>query len=54
LSEVVIHDVLGKEMLRKKLAGDRIEIEKGSLEYGVYFVRVRSEEGQWVEKMVVE
>jgi hypothetical protein len=31
-----------------------MQIEKGSLERGVYFVRVRSEEKQWVEKMVVE
>jgi hypothetical protein len=53
-AEVVIYDMLGKEMMRKKLTGDRMEIEKGSLESGVYFVRVRSEERQWVEKMVVE
>jgi len=53
-AEVVIYDVLGKEMLRKKLMGDRMEIEKGSLERGIYFVRVSSKDGQWVEKLVVE
>jgi len=53
-AEVVIYDIVGKEMLRKKLTGDRMEIEKGSLERGVFFVKVISEEGQWVEKMVVE
>jgi N-acetylneuraminic acid mutarotase len=53
-AEVVIYDVLGKEMMRKKMDGNRMEIEKGSLASGVYFVRVRSEEKQCVEKMVVE
>ena len=63
-AEVIIYDMVGKEMMRKKFApsnpsfggltGDRMEIEKGRLERGVYFVRVRSEERQWVEKMVVE
>jgi len=63
-AEVVIYDVVGKEILSKKLTGSKMEIEKGSLESGVYFVRVRSEErqsaggrircGEWVEKLVVE
>jgi len=52
--EVVIHDMVGKEALRKKLTGDRMEIEKGSLERGVYFVRIRDEERQWVQKMVIQ
>jgi hypothetical protein len=53
-AEVVIYDVLGKEMMRRKMDGDRMEIERGSLESGVYFVRVRSEEKQWVEKLIIE
>jgi len=53
-AEVVIYDIVGKEMLRKKLTGDRMEIDRGSLESGVYFVRLISEEGQWVEKLLVE
>ena len=53
-AEVVIYNMLGKEMMRKKMDGDRMEIERGSLESGVYFVRVSSEDRQWVEKMVVE
>jgi hypothetical protein len=53
-AEVIIYDVLGKEMMRKKLTGDRMEIERGGLESGVYFVRVRDGERQWVEKMAVE
>jgi len=53
-AEVVINDVLGKEMMRRKMDGDRMEIMRGSLVSGVYFVKVISEETQLVEKMVVE
>lgn len=53
-AEVVFYDILGKEMVRKRMDGDRMEIEKGSLESGVYFVRVMAEEKQWVQKIVVE
>jgi len=53
-AEVVIYNMLGKEMLRKTLTGNSMEIEKGTLGSGVYFVRVRNEERQWVEKMIVE
>jgi len=52
--EVVIYDMVGKEMMRKKLSGNRMELEKGSLERGVYFVRISSDEGQWVNKMIIE
>jgi len=31
-----------------------MEIERGSRESGVYFVRVVSEEREWEEKVVVE
>jgi len=53
-AEVVIYDMVGKEMIRKKLTGDRMEIKKGSLEGGVYLVKVIGEDGQWVAKLVVE
>jgi len=53
-AEVIIYDMVGKEMMRKKLAGDKMEIERGGLVRGIYFVRVVSEEGQWAEKLVVE
>jgi hypothetical protein len=53
-AEVVIYNMLGKEMLRKTITGNTMQIEKGSLQSGVYFVNVRSEERQWVEKVVVE
>jgi len=53
-AEVIIYDMVGKVMMRKKLTGDRMTIEKGSLESGIYFVRVNDGEKQWIEKMVVE
>jgi len=53
-AEVIIYDIVGKEIMRKKLTGHKMEIEKGSLESGVYFVKVVSEERQWVAKLVVE
>jgi hypothetical protein len=53
-AEVVIYDMLGKEIVRKKLTGNRMEIEKGSLESGVYFVRVSTEERQYVQKIIIE
>src|SRR5204863_121927 len=37
-AEVIIYDMLGKEMLRKKLTGNSMGIERGNLTSGVYFV----------------
>ena len=34
--------------------GAKMEIERGNLESGIYIVSVVSEEGVWMEKMVVE
>jgi len=53
-AEVVIYDLLGKEMMRTKLTGDRMVIARGTLVSGIYFVKVVNEDRQWVEKMVVE
>ena len=53
-AEVFIYDMLGKEMMKKKLTGNKMEIEKGSLENGVYFVRISDNEREYVQKMVVE
>jgi len=64
-AEVVIYDMVGKEIWTKSLRGGTtkqspnvIEIgallETRKLESGVYFVMVKSEERQWVQKMVVE
>ena len=53
-AEVIIYDMLGKEIMKKKLTGNRMEIEKGNLESGVYFVKVSTEERLWVGKIIVE
>jgi len=53
-AEVVIYDMVGKEILKRKIAGSTMEIEKGGLASGVYFVKLTSGERHWVEKMVVE
>ena len=53
-AEVIIYDMLGHEMMKKKMNGDRMEIERGSLVSGVYFVKVSTDEKQWVEKIIVE
>jgi hypothetical protein len=53
-ADVVIYDMVGKELMRKKLTGSRMEIVKGSLQSGVYFVKVTAEDKQFVQKMVVE
>jgi len=49
-SEVVIYDVLGKELLRRKLTANKTEIRKGDLERGIYFVRVN----EYIKKLIVE
>ena len=53
-AEVVIYNMLGKEMLRKKLTVSSMQIEKGSLEGGVYFVKVENDGREYVQKIVVE
>jgi hypothetical protein len=49
-SEVVIFDMLGKELIRRKLTANKTEIQKGDLEPGIYFVRVN----EYVKKLIVE
>jgi len=51
-AEVVIYDMVGKEVLRRKVTGSRMEIE--SLVSGVYFVSVWEKERRYVQKMVIE
>src|SRR5262249_55405397 len=41
-AEVIIYNMLGEEKMKKKLSGNKMEIEKGSLNRGVYFVAVIS------------
>ncbi len=53
-AEVAIYDVLGKEMMRNKMTGTSMEIEKGNMPSGVYFIKVWNNDWQRVEKIVVE
>jgi hypothetical protein len=53
-AEVTISNILGNEILRKTISGNGMEIEKGRMENGIYFVKVRAEERQWVGKLVVQ
>jgi photosystem II stability/assembly factor-like uncharacterized protein len=52
--EVFIYNIFGKEMMRKKLTANRMEIGKGNLKPGVYFVRVKDNEGEYMKKIIVE
>lgn len=53
-AEVIIYDVLGKEMRRNYFSGDKMEIAKGNLEIGIYFVKVIAAEKQFVQKIIIE
>jgi len=49
-ADVVIYDMVGKEVLRRKLTDNKTEIRKGDLERGIYFVRVN----EYIKKLIVE
>ena len=49
-TEIIIYDMLGKELIRRKLTANKTEIRKGDLERGIYFVRVN----EYVKKLIIE
>jgi len=54
-ADVIISNMLGKEMRRNKLTGNGILlIEKGNLESGIYFVNVTANGKQYVRKVIIE
>lgn len=53
-AELVIYDVLGKEMMIKRFTGNKIEIERGSLVSGIYLLTLRDSGKQYIKKIVVE
>jgi hypothetical protein len=53
-AEVIIYDFLGKEMIRKNISGNRIELGQGNLGSGVYLVRLRNQESEYVQKLIIE
>lgn len=53
MSELVVTDVLGKELLRKKLSGKSQEIDLSKLTPGMYLLQVHSSTGTQVRRVVV-
>jgi hypothetical protein len=53
-SELVLHNYLGKEILRRNFTGNAIELTNLLLENGVYLVRVQNNENQYLTKLIIE
>ncbi len=53
-AEVMIYDILGKVMMNKKVTGNTVEIEKGEMASGTYFVRVTIEGAESIQKIIIE
>lgn len=55
-SEIIIHDALGKEIVRTSVKGTSQNIDLSDLKSGIYFVRIRNEKGRLTEpkKLVVK
>lgn len=53
-ADVSITDNLGKELFKRQMTGSTMEINKGSLTSGIYFVRVTADGKQYTEKLVVQ
>ena len=53
-AEVTIYNVLGEELMRKNVIDNRMEIEKGNLASGIYFVSVTDNERQFVQKIIIQ
>lgn len=52
--EVVIYDQPGNIILSKRLVGNQMVLESGSLKSGIYFVKVSNLEHQFIQKLVIE
>jgi sugar lactone lactonase YvrE len=52
--KISLCDVLGKELRNSQFSGTEFTIEKGSLNAGVYFLMVASENGLASQKLIVE
>lgn len=53
-ADVSIIDMLGNEILRLQMTGSMMEINKGSLTNGIYFVKVTADGKQSTQKLVVQ
>ena len=52
--EVIIYDMLGKEVFREKIIETKLRIEKQYLESGAYVVLVRDNQNKFQQKLIVE
>jgi photosystem II stability/assembly factor-like uncharacterized protein len=52
--EVIVYDMLGKEIIKKPINDDKVELEKGNIESGIYFVTVRNNERQFSQKVIIK
>jgi hypothetical protein len=52
--QLVLYTLLGKEVMRKKFSGYKIDVEKENLEPGVYFAFVFDGQRKYVQKIVME
>ena len=53
-AEIVIYDMIGKQLTRAEFSGSIMEIKREELKSGAYFVRVRVKEREYVQKIVIE
>jgi len=55
LSSIILHDLLGKEILRMEEFNDqKISVSLDEISSGVYLVNIITDEGEVVKKIVVE
>ena len=53
ISDIVLYDISGHTVLKKSNCGDSVTLNVSTLRKGVYFVRIRTEDGSTVRKLVV-
>lgn len=53
VSDIVLYDISGHTVLKKSNCGDSVTLNVSTLRKGVYFVRIRTEDGSTVRKLVV-
>ncbi|MCX6199990.1 MAG: T9SS type A sorting domain-containing protein, partial [Bacteroidetes bacterium] len=53
-SELKITDVTGRLVLAVQLVTRNTQLETSSFENGMYFISVKTKDGEWKEKLVIE
>ena len=54
VGKVAVYDLLGKELDRYILNGSSLQIERGDLEAGIYFITVFVKNERYVVKLILE